>query len=171
MTLGRLDEVGGRWQLEFVRSLPRPPEQVWRALTEPAQLSAWFPAELHGERVAGAPLRFVFGPDEGPAVDGEMLVYDPPSVLEYRWGPELLRFELTADGEGTRLRFLNTFTERGKAARDAAGWHACLDLLGYELADEDPPWHPGARWGQLHPSYVEALGPEASTIGPPEGMV
>jgi uncharacterized protein YndB with AHSA1/START domain len=33
----------------FERRLPHPPEKVWRALTEPAELAAWFPAPEAGE--------------------------------------------------------------------------------------------------------------------------
>jgi uncharacterized protein YndB with AHSA1/START domain len=167
-TLGQLREAGGRWELAFVRTLPQPPETVWRALTEPAQLSAWFPASIEGERRAGAPLRFVFPGDDGPPLTGEMLTYAPPAVLELRWETDVLRFELEPDGDGTVLTLLNTFDEQGKAARDGAGWHACLDVLEHELAGEDPPWLAERRWEQLHASYVETLGPEASTIGPPD---
>jgi uncharacterized protein YndB with AHSA1/START domain len=165
---GRLTRHGARWELRFVRPLAHPPEKVWRALTEPQHLSAWFPADIHGERTAGAVLRFVFRNDEGPAADGEMLTFDPPKALEFRWGEELLRFELEPDGEGCVLTFINTFHQLGKAARDAAGWHVCLDVLGYHLADEKPPWEPMEHWPQVHAVYFERLGPEASTIGPPE---
>jgi hypothetical protein len=27
------------------------------------------------------------------------------------------------------------------------------------------------RWREVHPDYVAALGPEAATIGPPEGAL
>ena len=168
--LGELDRNGDRWELRFTRTLAHPPEKVWRAITEPEHLRAWFPADIEGERAAGAPLRFVFREDEGPPIDGEMVAYDPPSVLELRWGDELLRFELRAEGAGTVLTFVNTFDELGKAARDAAGWHACLDVLEHVVAGTTAPWDPQERWGDVHPRYVEALGPEAATIGPPEGM-
>jgi uncharacterized protein YndB with AHSA1/START domain len=166
--LGELQRVDGRYQLRFTRKLPHPPQKVWQALTEPEHLRAWFPAEIEGERAAGAPLRFAFPNNEGPTVEGEMITYDPPSLLEYRWGQELLRFELEPDGEGCVLTFVNSFDELGKAARDGTGWHACLDLLEYHLAGEPAPWSPRERWERLHPSYVESFGPDASTIGPPE---
>jgi uncharacterized protein YndB with AHSA1/START domain len=168
--LGELQNLDGRHQLRFRRILRQPPEKVWRALTEPDHLRAWFPADIEGERATGARLRFVFRNGEDEPGDGEMLVYDPPSVLELRWGEELLRFELEPDGDGTVLTFVNTFDELGKAARDAAGWHACLDILGHHLAGEEPPWSPVERWEQVHGEYVERLGPEASTIGPPESV-
>jgi uncharacterized protein YndB with AHSA1/START domain len=167
---GDLDQNEGRWVLQFVRRLPHPPEKVWRALTEPEHLKVWFPADIEGERKEGAPLRFLFRNNEGPDSDGEFITYDPPNVLQFRWGDELLRFDLEADGSGTVLRFLNTFDELGKAARDAAGWHACLDILGHHVDGEEPPWRPEERWAEVHEWYVEKLGPEAAMIGPPESM-
>jgi uncharacterized protein YndB with AHSA1/START domain len=170
--LGQLEQVGESWRLRFVRRLPHPPAKVWRALTEPDHLVAWFPTTIDGERAAGAKLRFEFPFDEAPGMDGEMVTYDPPSTMELRWGDETLRFDLEPDGDGARagtiLTFVTTFDELGKAARDAAGWHGCLDILGYEVGGDPLPWPPQERWAQLNPLYVEALPPEASTIGPPD---
>jgi hypothetical protein len=56
----------------------------------------------------------------------------------------------------------------GKAARDAAGWHECLDLLASDL-DGTTPQAWGQTWRQVHPVYVTQLGPDAATIGPPPG--
>ena len=96
-----------------------------------------------------------------------MLAYEPPNLLEFRWGnDETLRFELQPDGDGSLLTFVNTFAELGKAARDAAGWHTCLDVLAAHLDGQTPPATP-ERWQQVHPAYVERLGPAAATIGPP----
>ena len=169
--LGTLEKTDGRWRLLFVRRLPHPPEKVWRALTEPEHLDAWFPTTIEGERTVGAKLRFAFPFDDAPDMNGEMLAWDPPSLLEFTWGEgEELRFELRpdTDGAGTVMTFASTFDELGKAARDGAGWHACLDILHYHLAAEKPPFDPDKRWAEVHPRYVEALGPEASTIGPPD---
>lgn len=168
---GALEHTDGRWRLIFTRRLRHSPDKVWRALTEPEHLLAWFPTDIEGERAPGAPLRFRFRDGEAPAIDGEMIVFDPPSVLEFRWGnDETLRFELEPDAEGCLLTFVNTFDELGKAARDAAGWHACLDLLGYHLSGEPAPWTPEERWQEVHSSYLERLGPEAAAIGPPESL-
>src|SRR6266542_3484425 len=146
---GRLEQRNGVCELRFSRQLAHPPEKVWRALTEPEHLAAWFPSDIEGERKAGAKLRFVFR-DEGPTLDGEMLVFDPPSLLEFRWGDDTLRFEVQPDGTtGSVLTFVNTFGELGRAARDAAGWHACLDVLEYELDGKDAPWSPKVRWGDV----------------------
>jgi hypothetical protein len=105
---------------------------------------------------------------EAPPEEGEMLVYDPPSVLEFRWGGDTLRFGLEPDGDGCLLTFADTFDELGKAARDVAGWHICFEVLGYHLSGEEPPWKPMERWKDVNAAYVERFGPEAATIGPPD---
>jgi uncharacterized protein YndB with AHSA1/START domain len=168
---GQLEQIDDRWQLRFTRKLPHPPEKVWQALTEPEHLEAWFPTTVEGERTPGATLRFEHRGGEAPPMAGKLITYDPPSVLEFRWGDEdTLRLELQPDGDGTALTLVDTFDEIGKAARDAAGWHSCLDRLGYHLDGEEPPWDSREPWRQVHPGYVERFGPEAATIGPPEGL-
>ena len=59
------------------------------------------------------------------------------------------------------------FTEQGKAARDGAGWHECLDNL-VKLLASDPERVEADTWATIHPAYVERFGPAASTIGPPQ---
>jgi uncharacterized protein YndB with AHSA1/START domain len=163
--LGTLAKRGDAWELTFVRHLAHAPEKVWRAITEPEHLAVWFPQQIVGERRAGAPLRFVSS--AGDAFDGEMVVFDPPSVLELAWGADRLRVELHADGEGTRLVLTDRFADLGKAARDAAGWHECLArLAAHANGAEVPGW--GDIWQAVYPEYVAVLGPQAATIGPPE---
>ena len=164
--LGTLTRQGDRWMLTFTRRLAHPREKVWRAVTEPEHLAAWYPQEIVGERRAGAPLRFVSSAGDG--FDGQMLVFDPPAVMEFTWGADRLRIELRADGAGTLLTLTDTFDELGKAARDGAGWHECLDRLVSEL-DGTPQRPMGALWVEVHPRYVAQLGPDAATIGPPAG--
>jgi uncharacterized protein YndB with AHSA1/START domain len=165
---GRVERGEGRLHLRFTRRFPQRPESVWRALTEPEHLAAWFPQDVEGERAAGARLRFVSREDAAQAFDGEMLAFEPPLLMEMRWGTDVLRFELRPDGSGTVLEFTDTFDEIGKGARDGAGWHACLDLLTYAVAAEPAPWSSADRFGLVHPGYVQRLGAELSTIGPPD---
>jgi len=57
---------------------------------------------------------------------GEMLAFVPPSLLEFRWAEDVLRFELEPDPDpdpdrassACVLRLTVTFPEHGKAARD-----------------------------------------------------
>jgi uncharacterized protein YndB with AHSA1/START domain len=164
---GTLEQTGDRWRLRFTRRLGHPPEKVWSAITEPEHLAAWFPDRIVvDEWTVGAPLRFEH--PYGPPFEGEVLAVDPPSLLEFQWGPDTIRLEIAPEGDGSTLTLLDTFDEHGKAARDAAGWHACLDALEAHLAGDPSSRDAQERWSEIHPGYVEAFGPEASSIGPPE---
>jgi uncharacterized protein YndB with AHSA1/START domain len=167
-TLEELDD--GRFQLRFTRTLAHPQDTVWRALTEPEQLANWFPTTIEGERAAGAPLRFSFPGGEAPPFEGEMLAFEPPSLMELRWGPDIVRLELRQTATGTELTLLDTLDERGKAARDGAGWHACLDSLEAALSGDPDARDRMGVWREVTAHYVESFGPEAATIGPPEGF-
>jgi len=168
-TLEQLDD--GRWQLRYVRELAHPVEKVWRALTEPEHLEHWFPTTIDGERRPGAALQFSFPQGQAPPMDGEMIAYEPQSLIEFRWGPDVVRLELRSNGErGSVLTLLDALEERGKGARDGAGWHVCLDSLQAHLRSDTGPREGMSAWKEVHPHYVESFGPEASTIGPPEGF-
>jgi uncharacterized protein YndB with AHSA1/START domain len=173
----------GKYVLRFERRLPHPPEEVWRALTEPDQLRQWFPAAIEGERKLGARIRFVFREDAPSAdelpellehdpetMEGEITELDRPRLFAYTWGDEALRWELRRDGDDCLLSFTATFDERGgniphpagprrKGARDASGWHLCLDaleaLLDGKASDADAP--EDDRWRQLYEGYVKAF--------------
>jgi uncharacterized protein YndB with AHSA1/START domain len=162
---GTLERQGDAGVITFTRRLHHPPEKVWRAVTEPDQMTAWFPHTMLGDRETGAKLRFVTDDASDDGFDGEMLVFDPPSVMELMWGPDRLRIEVRPDGDGTLLTLVDTFDEFGKAARDAAGWHSCLDALAADLDGATPP---GEVWREVNPVYQERFGSEASTVGPPE---
>src|SRR3954453_19024936 len=165
---GQLFETDGRYELRFVRELSHPLEKVWEVVTSPAGLSAWFPFDVVGEREAGAPLRFVFREGEGEPFAGSMVEFSPRSAMELAWdGDETLRLEVRSTAGGCELTLINRFDEIGKAARDAAGWHACLDALDASLGGSTVD--ASARWQAVHPGYVSRFGPEAATIGPPAG--
>jgi uncharacterized protein YndB with AHSA1/START domain len=165
--LGVLERGSDGVTLRFTRRLAHPATKVWRALTEPEHLAAWFPTTVEGDLAPGTMLRYNFRDMNLPGFDGTVLACEPPRLLEFNWGDERLRFELTPDGQHTVLSFSASFAEIGRAARDAAGWHTCLDVLAYDLAGEKTPWPQDDRWREVHADYVRALGPEAATIGPP----
>jgi hypothetical protein len=118
----------------------------------------------------GAPIRFDDAKVEEANFDGEVLAYEEGRLVEFRWGPDVIRLELRPDGEGTALTLLDTLDDRGKGARDAAGWHVCLDRLEDHLAGRKPEPESGTSWSDVHLDYVARFGPEAAAIGPPEGV-
>src|SRR6266550_3193745 len=100
---GKLIETEDGVGVRFERRLAHPPERVWRAVTEQAELAKWFPArpEVEGERQVGAKLRFVYPKGEAPTEHGEIVELDEPRLFAFTWrssrpggaGEQLLRFE------------------------------------------------------------------------------
>jgi uncharacterized protein YndB with AHSA1/START domain len=154
----------GRLMLRFERRLGHPQAKVWRAITEPDQLRAWFAHILDYDRLRielrpGARIEFVPKAEHAAlgAGHGEVVRVDPPNLLEYTWDTETLRWELEplAGGSACRLVFINIFDDRSAAAALGAGWHAGLDLLEALLDGRgaDP-----TAWERLQGAYDRALG-------------
>lgn len=164
---GTLEHTPAGPRLRLTRRLAHPPERSGERSRNPPTPGV-VPRHDRGRALGGrrtAALRTGSGMGEG--FDGEVLAYEPPTLIELRWGTDVIRFEVRADGDGTELTLLDTIDELGKAARDGAGWHVCLDQLEHQLAGTTPTWSPGDRWREVHPGHVAELGPEAATIGPP----
>jgi uncharacterized protein YndB with AHSA1/START domain len=154
---GSYATIDGRPALRFERRLGHPVEKVWRAVTDPAELGHWFPAEVEVDLRVGGTIAFVFPGGEGPPGSGEVTELDPPRLFAFTWDGDALRFELSPDGAGCRLRFTHVFEQADTAARDAAGWHVCLDVLERRLAGEDtasPSGDPTEPWRALYEQYV-----------------
>lgn len=128
-----------------------PREQVFRALTDPAEFGAWFGADLKGQTIA--PGKRVRGPITIPGYTH--VVFDvvidrvePPALMSYRWHPHaveanvdyskeeptLVTFTLKATpGNGTMLTVVETGFDnippyrRLEAFRgNSAGWETQL---------------------------------------------
>ncbi|WBB67017.1 SRPBCC family protein [Micromonospora sp. WMMD812] len=150
--------------LVLVRVLRHPPATVWAALTDPARLAEWAP--FLTDRDLGSP-----GPAVLTLVDGEtreehpatVRRAEPPHLLEYTWGDDLLRWELDPTVGGTRLTLRHTTADPGVVPSVAAGWHLCFDVADH-LLDGDPvgPIR-GAEakefgWPELRHAYAQRLG-------------
>jgi uncharacterized protein YndB with AHSA1/START domain len=149
----------GRPAIRLERYLSDPPNVVWQALTQPEQLRAWFPCEVTlsgGPWEVGAGIIFEFPAQMSLTYTGRVLEINEPSSLAFTWGPSTLRFQLSAEGGGTRL-VLTDELPPDAAARNAAGWERCLDrLVGIEPAADG--WRP--LFEQYAASFEPALGPQ-----------
>jgi uncharacterized protein YndB with AHSA1/START domain len=153
-----------RWTLVFVRDLRHPPEKVWAALTEPAQLSEWAPFTTGRDlsSVGEATLTMIDG-DTAVDLDASVRRAERPTLLEYTWGKDLLRWELEPIETGTRLTLRHVVEDRDWLAQVAAGWHLCLDVAERLLDGEPIGPIRGADamnfgWEGLRAAYVEKLG-------------
>jgi uncharacterized protein YndB with AHSA1/START domain len=144
---GRLTIDGERAVLSFERRLPFPIEAVWSAITDPEERREWFGETTLDPREGGFIEMVATGPPLPPdrkRMTGRITVWDPPHVFEHEWCQPIVedgvvRYELSADGTGTLLKF----THRGLGVRNAGGFisgtHAYLDRLRAHLAGEEPP--------------------------------
>lgn len=148
--------------LVFRRRIDRPPEVVWRALTDPSGLSRWYMTKATIERRKGGAIDFVSGPSR-LHITGRILTWDPPKVFEHEWKvapcPELpsgedavIRWELASDGEGTVLHLEHREFNRDAALGFARGTHAFIDRLEAHLSRRLlPDWQ--TRYQEVAPGY------------------
>jgi uncharacterized protein YndB with AHSA1/START domain len=152
-----------RWTLVFIRDFRHPREKVWQALVEPAQLREWSPYTADRDLgSAGAATLTMIDGEKAEDLPGEVLRAEPPALLEYTLGGDLLRWELAPTGEGTRLTLRHTVQDRTWVAMVAAGWHICLDVadrlldgrpIGAIVGDDAKNY----GWEALRDGYTERL--------------
>ena len=87
---------------------PHSPERVWRALVDPAELAAWL---MPNDFVPEVGREFALETGAIGTINGEVLEIDEPRRLRCRWsgvfGDTEVTFELSPDGDGTRLRVVH----------------------------------------------------------------
>ena len=147
------DADGG--MLRFERVLDAAVETVWAWLVEPEKRKLWFAGGEIELREGGA-ADLVFDHDnlsadsvpypedyarwKGATSHEQVVAIDPPHLLAITWGEGrngIARFELSAEGEKTRL--VLTHTGIGDAAMrhgTAAGWRSHLAVLAGRLSGE-----------------------------------
>jgi uncharacterized protein YndB with AHSA1/START domain len=165
---------GETWTLILVRELRHPPERVWQALTDPAHLREWAPFEADGSLgAAGNTVKLTTVGAPTPQVSETRVTRaDAPRVLEYNWGAGDIRWELEAQGGGTRLT-LWTDIGRRFISMGAAGWHVCIDVLDHllggtplgRIVGPEAMAFPG--WQRLNAEYARQFGIETPDWPPP----
>jgi uncharacterized protein YndB with AHSA1/START domain len=152
------------WTLIFVRELRQAPAAVWTALTSPEELDQWAPFRASRDlgSTGDAVLVMIDGPDQTDMA-AEVLRAEAPTLLEYTWGDDRLRWELEPSGDGTRLTLRHTPAKPDMDAAVAAGWHICFGVLRH-LLDGDPIGVIRGRdaldhgWDELRDGYAAKLG-------------
>jgi uncharacterized protein YndB with AHSA1/START domain len=158
---------GEKWTLILVRELRHAPEKIWQALTDPAHLREWAPFDADGTLgTVGTTVKLTTVGAPTPQVSETTVTRaDAPTVLEYSWGAQEIRWELEAFGSGTRLTLWHNINRRF-IAWGAAGWHICFDVLERLLAGEPIGRMVGAEaikfgaWQRLNAEYAKQFGIE-----------
>ncbi len=162
---------GEKWTLVLVRDLHHPPPKVWRALTDPTQLREWAPFDADRSLASPGPVRLsTVGTPASQVSETRVTRADAPTLLEYQWGGNDLRWQLEPLGDGTRLTLWHSI-DRGFISMGAAGWHICFDVLARFLAAE-----PLGRivageamnfdWPRLNAEYAKQFGIQAPARPP-----
>jgi uncharacterized protein YndB with AHSA1/START domain len=140
---GTLEKIDGREALRFERALSHRPERVWRAVSDPAEMAAWFVAPVPWTPVEGETF-------EAGGQTGRITALDPGRLIAWEWASERYSFEVIPDGDGSRLVFLHFFDpEHGPGAQHAAGWESYLLRLQVAL-----------EGGELSEAEAHAIVPE-----------
>jgi uncharacterized protein YndB with AHSA1/START domain len=156
------------WTLVLDRDLAHPPEKVWKALTDPAQLHEWAPFDADRSlATAGNTVKLTTVGAPGPHIpETKIIRADAPKVLEYNWGGGEIRWELKPSGNGTHLTLWANIGRRF-ISMGAAGWHICIDVMDHLLSGDkiDRIVGPEAMqfegWQRLNADYAKQFGVEA----------
>ncbi len=153
-----------RWTLVMRRRFPHGPQRLWAMLTDPVKLARWSPIVPDRPLTEPGPATCRENPGDDP-VDAEVLVVDAPWQLVHRWGPDVLHWTLTSDGDGTVLELREVTGGHGAAVMLAAGWQVCLARLAAEDGtDRERPTGQRAMaygWQQLHDHHRAQFAVEA----------
>jgi uncharacterized protein YndB with AHSA1/START domain len=134
-------------RIERETLIEAPLEVVWAVVTEPEHVGGWFSDSAEIELRPGGKATLTW--KEHGTVHGRVETVEPPRFFSFRWfrGPgtelrednsTLVEFSLSAEGEGTRLRVVESgFPEldgsdddKAKDAEDhRQGWELELDEL------------------------------------------
>ena len=97
--------------------LPATREEVWAALTNPAELESWFANDVTLELRRGGEARFRWG--NGESRHGVVTEVEPGERLAFEWDDDgEVEFTLDDDAEGVRLTIVET----------SPAWTTALDL-------------------------------------------
>ena len=132
-------------ELRLHRTLAAPPERVWRALTDPAALAAWFwPERLAPTAEVDLEERGryrVASVSSGMAVTGRYVEVTAPRRLVCTWSWDggdtetLVAIDLAPAGDGTDLALVHEgFADESARQDHVQGWSDCLDRLPGWLA-------------------------------------
>jgi len=101
-----------------------PPDVVWSAITEPEHVSKWFGDAAEIDLRPGGEASFTWDDADGGTAHARVETVEPPHRLVYRWmrwprehptgaglqegNSTLVEFDLTPEGDGTRLRVVES---------------------------------------------------------------
>ncbi|WP_404334241.1 SRPBCC domain-containing protein [Planococcus rifietoensis] len=132
----------------FDRYFEHSPEQVWAMLTDNHKIHRWFSGLQMEEE--GEPGHLTLEMGHGKKKEFPITDYKKGEILAFEWGDDHVHFELGPDGQGTRVKMVETLPDiTDQTPKDVAGWHVALDIMeaildghGIERTSEWERWYP-----------------------------
>lgn len=128
--LATIQKQQNNYVAKFKRPLSHSVDAVWAVLTENGKLQRWMSnLEIIDLQKNG---KIHFNMNDGTEAFEEITItdYAEQEVLEFAWGQDSVRFELTTTSDGSLLVLQETINEfTNHKPKDLAGWHICLELL------------------------------------------
>lgn len=153
--LAVIEKVESGYTARFERNFKYSVEKAWAMLTENDELSKWFANLRIDDLREGGIIKFDM--QDGSFEEMEILELKTYSVLEYTWGEDKVRFELSPDPEGCRFVLtekINVITNH--TPKDLAGWHVCLEVI-QALLDDRTLVSRKDEWKKWYEKYVQAI--------------
>ena len=135
--LAELTRKGSALEAQLTRRLGKPPAAVWQMLIDPSKLAQWVAPGRIEPRVDGKVL-FDFA-DSGTVIDSKVTEFEDGRLVAFSWSApgeptRPVRWEVSPEAAGARLRLTLHVPSSDDAARTCAGWEAHLEMLEAALA-------------------------------------
>ena len=133
-------EIDDRPAVRFERIYDHPVDRVWQAITDPKEMSHWFPSpEIDYEPHAGGRITLGGDPYHPDARTTKVLVWEPPHRFSFEWETDELHFTLSEHDDGWRIALGYLLPTIGAGARHGAASEMCINHLDRVVAGT---WEP-----------------------------
>lgn len=156
--LATIQKQQNNYFVKFNRPLAHSVDAVWTILTENGKLQKWMNnLEIIDLRKNG---KIHFNMNDGTNAFQEIAItdYAEKKLLEFDWGKDTVRFELSPTSSGSILVLLETIGELTEhTPKDLAGWHVCLVLLSDLLNGTVHEEFPLEEWQKWYAEYKQLV--------------
>ncbi len=156
--LATIQKQQNSYIVNFNRPLSHSVDAVWAVLTENDKIQKWMNnLEIIDLRKNGK-IRFNMNNGTDTYLEITITDYVVKEVLEFDWGKDTVRFELSPNCNGSILVLLESIGELTEhTPKDLAGWHVCLDLLSDLLNGTVHEEFPMEEWQKYFTKYKQIV--------------
>ncbi len=156
--LATIQKQQNNFVVKFNRPLSHSVEAVWAVLTENEKLQKWMNnLEIIDLRKNGK-IRFNMNDGTDASMEITITDYVESEVLEFDWGKDTVRFELSPTSSGSILVLVESIGELTEhTPKDLAGWHVCLNMLSDLLNGTVHEAFPMEEWQKWFAEYKQLV--------------